>query len=129
MTSSASERATAEDQLQDFGLEGGRFPHPFTEGADYDYYDSDEDDPTEQDTPRTLVELRMCALSAAIREKADWHVKFRDEKIRSKWTEEIREQQKDLHQSLQLTDNMVRPIVIALGRMLTGYVSRRSTMS
>ena len=33
-------------------------------------YDSDDDDPTEQDTPRTLVELRMCALSAAIREKA-----------------------------------------------------------
>lgn len=107
MTSLVSGRATQTSDDLDFGVESGRFPHPFTEGADYDYYDFDEDDPTEQDTPRTLVELRMCALSAAIREKADWHVKFRDEKIRSKWIEEIHEQQKDLHQSLQLTDNMV----------------------
>lgn len=72
------------------------------------YYDDDDDDPTEKDTPRTLIELRMCALSAAIREKPEWWVKCRDKIIQAKWREEIKEQQKDLHRSLQLTDNMVR---------------------
>ena len=111
MTPPVSERATASDDLQSFGVESGRFPHPFTKGTDWDHYEGAKDDP-ERDTPRTLVELRMCALCAAIREKVDWHVKFRDEKIRSKWIEEIREQQKDLHESLQLTDNMVRQTVL-----------------
>lgn len=109
MASPVSEHTGTDDELEsESGVNDERFPHPFTQGADYEYYDFDEDDPTEQDTPRTLVELRMCALSASIREKADWHIKFRDEKIRSKWIEEIHEQQKDVHQSLQLTDNMVR---------------------
>ncbi|KAI0717938.1 hypothetical protein C8Q72DRAFT_902417 [Fomitopsis betulina] len=49
-----------------------------------------------------------------MREKPDWHVKFRDEKIRSKWTEEIREQQKDLHESLQLTENMINYVMTEL---------------
>ena len=85
-----------------------RFKHPFTKCAEWEYHRLDDDDPTEKDTPRTLIELRMCALSAAIREKPEWWVKFRDETIRAKWREEIMEQQKDLHRSLQLTDNMVR---------------------
>lgn len=85
-----------------------RFKHPFTECREWVYYDDDDDDPTEKDTPRTLIELRMCALSAAIREKPEWWVKCRDKIIQAKWREEIKEQQKDLHRSLQLTDNMVR---------------------
>lgn len=90
-----------------FGLDIDRFPHPFTEVGE-DHYDFYGDVTDECDSARTLVELRMCALSAAIREKPEWHVKFRDEKIRSTCqAEEVREQQKDLHQSLQLTDNMV----------------------
>ena len=84
-----------------------RFKHPFTECRDWEYYRLDDDDPTDKDTPRTLIELRMCALSAAIREKPEWWVKFRDEAIQAKWREEIKEQQKDLHRSLQLTENMV----------------------
>ncbi|EPT01734.1 hypothetical protein FOMPIDRAFT_1048621 [Fomitopsis schrenkii] len=102
------------DKLKDFGIESGRFPHPFTDGADFDYYDFDEPDPPDLDTPRTLVELRMCALSTSIREKAGWHVKFRDEKIRSRWIEEIHEQQKDVHPSLQLTDNMINYVLTEL---------------
>lgn len=84
-----------------------RLLHPFTNtgsgsGLRYTY----SRDPVGIDQPRTLVELRMCALSAAIREKLDWHVKFRDESIRAKWIEEIRQQQQDMHESLRLTDNM-----------------------
>lgn len=125
MTFPMSERAA--DELDDFGIGSGRFPHPFNEDTHYDYYGWDEEDPTDRDTPRTLIELRMCALSAAMREKANWHVKFRDEKIRSKWVEEIREQQKDLHQSLQLTDNMVRHYLSA--EMVGIHVSHRFTTS
>ncbi|KAH9914457.1 uncharacterized protein B0H18DRAFT_1125496 [Fomitopsis serialis] len=43
----------------------------------------EDDDPTDKDTPRTLIELRMCALSAAIREKPEWWVKFRDEDVQA----------------------------------------------
>ena len=52
----------------------------------------------------------MCALSAAIRAKSEWWVKFRDEKVRAKWTEENKDQQQNIHRSLQMTDNMVRAI-------------------
>ncbi|KAI0729142.1 hypothetical protein C8Q72DRAFT_337124 [Fomitopsis betulina] len=113
MSSPVSKHVAGESK-SDFGVENGRFPHPFTEEAGHDYYDFDDDDPLEQDTPRTLVELRMCALSASLRDKPDWHIKFRDEKIRSKWVAEIHEQQKDVHQSLQLTDNMINYILTEL---------------
>ncbi|KAH9914463.1 uncharacterized protein B0H18DRAFT_959787 [Fomitopsis serialis] len=88
-----------------------RYKHPFTENEDWAYYAGNDDDPTEKDTPRTLAELRMCALSAAIRQKPEWWVKFRDENVQTKWTEEIKEQQKDMHRSLQLTDNMIHYIL------------------
>ncbi|KAH9914461.1 uncharacterized protein B0H18DRAFT_1215946 [Fomitopsis serialis] len=88
-----------------------RYKHPFTGNGDWQYYASKDDDPTEKDTPRTLAELRMCALSAAIRQKPEWWVKFRDEEVQAKWTEEIKEQQKDMHRSLQLTDNMIHYIL------------------
>ena len=94
------------------GLTGApkRYRHPFTERIeDFDNYGTRHDDPTDKDTPRTLVELRMCALSAAIREKPDWWVKFQDEQVRAKWEEETKLHQKDLHPSLQLTANMASP--------------------
>lgn len=85
-----------------------RYRHPFTKRIeDFDNYGIEQDDPTDKDTPRTLIELRMCALSAAIREKPDWWQKFEDEQVQAKWREEIKLQQKDLHPSLQLTDNLV----------------------
>ncbi|KAI0719901.1 hypothetical protein C8Q72DRAFT_899738 [Fomitopsis betulina] len=99
-----------------FGLDIVRFPNPFTQVGDghYDVYDLEDDDFKECDTARTLIELRMCALSAAIREKPDWHAKFRDEKIRSRWAEEVREQQREVHESLQLTDNMINYVMTEL---------------
>jgi len=93
-----------------------RYMHPFTENLEWDYYTMEYDDPADKDTPRTLIELRMCALSAAIREKPEWWVKFRDENVQAKWSKEIKEQHKDLRRSLQLTDNMVR---------LTGMIRAR----
>ncbi|KZT68186.1 hypothetical protein DAEQUDRAFT_728235 [Daedalea quercina L-15889] len=76
------------DSSHSLGVNLFRFPHPFME-----------------DTPRSLLEIRMCALSAAIREKADWHIKFRDEKIRANWAGEIRG---------QLTDNMINYVMTEL---------------
>ena len=85
-----------------------RYRHPFTQRIeDFDNYETVHEDPNDKDTPRTLVELRMCALSAAIREKSGWWVKFQDEQVRAKWAKEIKLQQRDLHPSLQLTANMV----------------------
>lgn len=85
-----------------------RYRHPFTQRIeDFDNYGIVHEDPIDKDTPRTLVELRMCALSAAIREKPCWWVKFQDEQVRAKWAKEIKLQQRDLHPSLQLTANMV----------------------
>ncbi|KAH9842495.1 uncharacterized protein C8Q71DRAFT_720034 [Rhodofomes roseus] len=90
-----------------------RYKHPFTEDGEWQYYATKDDDPTDRDTPRTLIELRMCALSAAIREKPEWWVKFRDEKVQAKWRQEIKvqEQQQGLHRSLQLTENMINYIM------------------
>ena len=108
-----STNANSSDEMKPASgaLKGSRFKHPFTVEGEWQYYAEDEDDPTDKDTPRTLVELRMCALSAAIRSKSQWWMKFRDEEVREKWTKEIKEQQKDIHRSLQLTDNMVRAFV------------------
>jgi hypothetical protein len=83
------------------------YRHPFTVQDSVDYYTSDEEGYYETDDPRTLIELRMCALSAAIREKPEWYTKSRDTKIQEKWRQEIQEQQKDIHDSLKLTPNMV----------------------
>ena len=101
-----SEPRSTEDGNE--STKGKRYKHPFTVDRGYAYYSELQDDPTDKDTPKTLVELRMCALSAAIRAKPEWWVKFRDETVRAKWIGEIKEQQKDIHRSLQLTDNMVR---------------------
>ncbi|KAH9842485.1 uncharacterized protein C8Q71DRAFT_720028 [Rhodofomes roseus] len=84
-----------------------RYKHPFTEDPEWGYYTLEDDDPTDKDTPRTLAELRMCALSAAIRAKPNWWMKFRDEEIRAKWREEIKEQEREMPRNLQLTDNMI----------------------
>lgn len=45
--------------------------------------------------PRTIVELKMCALSNRIREKPDWWEKIKDEAIVGKWREEALEQGED----------------------------------
>ncbi|KZV97526.1 hypothetical protein EXIGLDRAFT_730457 [Exidia glandulosa HHB12029] len=62
------------------------FPHPF-------YQESRLQD---GDIPRTLVELRMCALSAALRAKPEWWRKCTDPEIRARWTQEALSQDDDM---------------------------------
>ena len=62
------------------------------------------------DTPRTIVELRMCALSATIRDKPQWHEKMKDPAIKQKWREEALEQGSaglDEKPEWRLTERMV----------------------
>ncbi|KAH9914475.1 uncharacterized protein B0H18DRAFT_1097137 [Fomitopsis serialis] len=73
-----------------------RYMHPFTENQRHAAY------------AHRAAHVR---LSAAIREKPEWWVKFRDENVQAKWRNEIREQQKDLRRCLQLTDNMINYIM------------------
>lgn len=61
------------------------------------------------DIPRPIVEHRMCALSAAIRDKKNWQEKMKNPKIMSKWRQEAL-QQKDSGSFLPeqaLTEEMV----------------------
>lgn len=58
-----------------------RYPNPFTMIGEDDIQDWG-------DAARTIVELRMCALSSSIREKPQWYVKMQDPTIRGRWREE-----------------------------------------
>ena len=100
--------ATINNIIPDVSTTRRRFEHPFTELYDWDRARYQPDHTLHsRHSPRTLIEYRMCALSAAIRDKKDWYLKFRDDAIRETWKREIKGQQQGLHPSLQLTDNMV----------------------
>lgn len=60
-------------------------------------------------TARTIVELRMCALSSSIRNKAQWYTKMQDPAIRQKWREEALSQAMfpESKQEWALTEKMV----------------------
>ncbi|KIY66110.1 hypothetical protein CYLTODRAFT_399294 [Cylindrobasidium torrendii FP15055 ss-10] len=76
-----------------------RYPHPFP---------SDDWDNGWGDTPRTIVELRMCALSTTLREKERWWEKVKDKDIRAKWRAEALEQGQDkANPKWSLTEGMV----------------------
>ncbi|KAJ7746315.1 hypothetical protein B0H16DRAFT_1726496 [Mycena metata] len=96
--------------------EGERYFHPFHE----DPCDGESPAPGTW-PPKTLAELRMCRLSAQIREKPLWWEKFREESIRKKWIQEVKEQQADLKPYEKLTDNMVNYVV----NELEGYAKLR----
>ncbi|KAF7288946.1 hypothetical protein MIND_01411000 [Mycena indigotica] len=66
-------------------------------------------------SPRTALELRMCALSSHIRQKSRWWEKFCDEAIREKWVVEAKEQQTDLKSWEKLSDNMLNFVMEELG--------------
>jgi hypothetical protein len=57
------------------------FKHPF-------HGDGMGEDAAVEEPPKTLVELFVFQLSAAIREKPDWETKVHDDKIVSKWEKE-----------------------------------------
>lgn len=79
----------------------GTYPSPFRD------LHVDGEHPRERDKARAILELRMYALSAAIREKENWHQKRLDETIIKKWKEELLEQQEDLPRERRLTADMV----------------------
>ncbi|KAJ6570066.1 hypothetical protein DFH09DRAFT_1362731 [Mycena vulgaris] len=87
---------------------GKRFFHPFHENP------HDGDAPPGTWAPHTLLELRMCRLSAHIRQKPNWWEKMRDDTIRSKWIQEAKEQQAELRPWEQLTDNMLNYVMSEL---------------
>ncbi|KAJ7352340.1 hypothetical protein DFH08DRAFT_84719 [Mycena albidolilacea] len=97
--------------MSDFEISHDRFFHPFHE----DPHDGDgEDGPPGTWPPKTLAELRMCRLSAQLRQKPRWWEKMRDEDIRKKWIQEVKEQQAELQRWEQLTDNMLSYVMAEL---------------
>ncbi|KAJ7911440.1 hypothetical protein B0H13DRAFT_2328278 [Mycena leptocephala] len=86
-----------------------RFFHPFHE----DPHNGDDVAPGTW-PPRTLAELRMCHLSAHIRQKPRWWEKIHDENIRKKWMQEAKEQQAHLQSWEQLTNNMLNYVMAEL---------------
>ncbi|KAJ7205164.1 hypothetical protein GGX14DRAFT_644910 [Mycena pura] len=98
--------------------ENSRFPHPF------------QADPLGTGwpelglglrSPRTLLELKMCRLSAHIRQKPRWWEKMRDEAIRARWIREAKEQQAQLRPWERLTESMLNYVM----NELEGYAKLR----
>ncbi|KAJ6577491.1 hypothetical protein B0H19DRAFT_561967 [Mycena capillaripes] len=71
--------------------------------------------------PKTLAELRMCRLSAHLRQKPRWWEKIHDAELRNKWIQEAKEQQANLRPWEQLTDNMLNYVMAEL----KGYAELR----
>ncbi|KAF9779819.1 hypothetical protein BJ322DRAFT_1113127 [Thelephora terrestris] len=92
------------------------FKHPFQE--------SDIDPGPEQgkEHPKTIVELRMCALSNRIREKPNWWEKMQDDAIVEKWRDEALQQTgDDDNPEWELTPGMVNYVL----EELQGYADLR----
>ncbi|KAJ6544145.1 hypothetical protein B0H19DRAFT_1169749 [Mycena capillaripes] len=64
--------------------------------------------------PRTLAELRMYALSWAIRSKPEWQSKISDPSLMEKYRKEARDQQEGLQVEQKLTENMVNYVLTEL---------------
>ncbi|KAJ7621760.1 hypothetical protein DFH06DRAFT_1009771 [Mycena polygramma] len=64
--------------------------------------------------PRTLAEMRMYALSWAIRSKPEWQRKITDPTIMEKWRKEALDQQAGLRIEEQMTANMVNYVLTEL---------------
>ncbi|KAJ7071977.1 hypothetical protein C8F01DRAFT_1102053 [Mycena amicta] len=82
-------------------MDDERYPHPFH----YDPHDGDREPGMR--SPRTALDLKMCSLSAHIRQKPRWWEKIRDDAIREKWIQEAKEQQAGLRRWEKLSDNML----------------------
>lgn len=109
-------------QLHTFGNK--KYPLPFYHERSEEF-DSRNEEPW-GDVPRTIVELRMCALSSSIRDKPHWHTKFRDPEIRAKWTEEALEQTAS-RPEWNLTPKMVRHLLPFLVVVEFRIIFSRST--
>ncbi|KAJ7236255.1 hypothetical protein B0H12DRAFT_1238523 [Mycena haematopus] len=97
-----------------------RYFHPFHE--DYSQYWGYEEDAVPGIwPPKTLAELRMCRLSAHLRQKPRWYEEMRDQNIRKKWIQEAKEQQAHLQPWERLTNNMLNYVMDEL----EGYAALR----
>lgn len=88
---------------------GERYANPFTTYKSGDHEDWED----WGDTARTVVELRMCALSSSIREKQRWYEKIQDPSIRARWREEALSQALPVGSKKEwvLTEKMVCKII------------------
>ncbi|KIY66112.1 hypothetical protein CYLTODRAFT_491743 [Cylindrobasidium torrendii FP15055 ss-10] len=81
------------------------YPHPFPDIGRSEW----------GDTPRTIVELKMCALSEILRNKPNWWEKKNDVVILQKWREEALEQGVDNeHPEWTLTGQMIDYVLAEL---------------
>lgn len=97
--------------------EGGILPYPDP------FHENYNDDPGEEplDRPRALHELKMCELSATLREKPQWHEKILDANIVAKWRKEAEEQSRRMPESERLSSEMIDYVLSEL----TGYATLR----
>ncbi|KAF8901230.1 hypothetical protein CPB85DRAFT_1552686 [Mucidula mucida] len=79
------------------------YPHPFL----FDENDTSLTPGEWGDAPRSVVELTMCALSAAIRDKPDWREKMKDPAILAKWRQEALDQTPAEPEGRKITVEMV----------------------
>ncbi|KAF9644280.1 hypothetical protein BDM02DRAFT_3150579 [Thelephora ganbajun] len=70
-------------------------------------FDIHEDTDQGKHHPKTIVEMRMCAMSHAIREKPRWWEKIKDTEIMARWRKEALEQQVPSPRHRKLTDVMI----------------------
>ncbi|KAF9014469.1 hypothetical protein BDZ89DRAFT_1076594 [Hymenopellis radicata] len=78
------------------------YPHPFLVAESDNFHTPHE----WGDAPRSIVELEMCALSAAIRDKPDWQQKMKNPEILAKWRQEALDQNRD-EEEWKLTVEMI----------------------
>ncbi|KAF9779870.1 hypothetical protein BJ322DRAFT_1129730 [Thelephora terrestris] len=94
------------------------FNHPFQET------ECDMGPRQGKEHPRTILELRMCALSNRLREKPNWWEKMEDESIVEKWREEALQQAgDDANPEWKLTPGMVNYVL----EELQGYADLRES--
>ncbi|KAJ7482202.1 hypothetical protein B0H11DRAFT_2173252 [Mycena galericulata] len=91
------------------GIVETEFPLPFAVYSESEY-GIDEWGPA----PKTLAELRMYALSWAIRAKPGWRHKMENVEILEKWRKEALEQQEPLPLEKKMTSNMVNYVLTEL---------------
>ncbi|KAF9789747.1 hypothetical protein BJ322DRAFT_554021 [Thelephora terrestris] len=92
----------------------GHYIHPFHQGQFYFRKEGKEH-------PRTVIEMRMCALSNAIREKPNWWEQIKDPVLVRKWMREAVDQQRNEYRIRQLRWKMVNYVF----QELHGYASLR----
>ncbi|KAF7318138.1 hypothetical protein HMN09_00321900 [Mycena chlorophos] len=98
-----AQRYEQQQELLFFPKPNWTFPHPFVAWAAL----HDDREACWGPPARTLAELRMYALSWAIRSKVNWEDKINDKEIMEKWRAEAEKQQESLPRPEKLTRRMI----------------------